>query len=147
MRRVQGIGSLNQFLKISNYLKTCSTNFPGACACVLSHFSPVLLFVANGLKPTRPVHLWDSPGKNTRVGCHGLLQGIFPTQGWNPSLLQLLYWEVGSLPLVPPRNPCSPSWTPFGECQRSAVTAAQIQSQQRQMANALGSCQFVVDSI
>ena len=23
----------------------------------------------------------DSPGKNTRVGCHALLQGIFPTQG------------------------------------------------------------------
>ena len=29
----------------------------------------------------------DSPGKNTGVGCHFLLQGIFPTQGWNPSLL------------------------------------------------------------
>ena len=28
-----------------------------------------------------------SPGKNTRVGCHALLQGIFPTQGWNPGLL------------------------------------------------------------
>ena len=24
---------------------------------------------------------WDSPGKNTGVGCHSLLQGIFPTQG------------------------------------------------------------------
>ena len=29
---------------------------------------------------------WDSPGKNTRVGCHFLLQGIFPTQGLSPSL-------------------------------------------------------------
>ena len=27
-----------------------------------------------------------SPGKNTGVGCHALLQGIFPTQGWNSSL-------------------------------------------------------------
>ena len=26
----------------------------------------------------------DSPGKNTGVGCHTLLQGIFPTQGSNP---------------------------------------------------------------
>ena len=26
---------------------------------------------------------WDSPGKNTEVGCHALLQGIFPTQGSN----------------------------------------------------------------
>ena len=29
---------------------------------------------------------WDSPVKNTRVGCHILLQGIFPTQGSNPCL-------------------------------------------------------------
>ena len=28
----------------------------------------------------------DSPGKNTRVGCHALLQGICPTQGSNPGL-------------------------------------------------------------
>ena len=28
----------------------------------------------------------DSPGKNTGVGCHPLLQGIFPTQGSNPGL-------------------------------------------------------------
>ena len=28
----------------------------------------------------------DSPGKNTAVGCHALLQGIFPTQGSNPGL-------------------------------------------------------------
>ena len=29
---------------------------------------------------------WDSPGKKTGVGCHALLQGIFPTQGSNPAL-------------------------------------------------------------
>ena len=29
----------------------------------------------------------DSPGKNTGVSCHSLLQGVFPTQGSNPSLL------------------------------------------------------------
>ena len=37
---------------------------------------------------------WDFPGKSTRVGCHFLLQGIFPTQGSNPGLLhcrQMLY--------------------------------------------------------
>ena len=36
----------------------------------------------------------DSPGKNTGVGCHALLQGIFPTHGSNPGLLhcrQILY--------------------------------------------------------
>ena len=31
-------------------------------------------------------HPWDSPGKNNGVGCHFLLQGIFPTQGSNPGL-------------------------------------------------------------
>ena len=36
----------------------------------------------------------DSPGKNTGVGCHALLQGIFPTQGSNPCLLCLLHWQV-----------------------------------------------------
>jgi len=40
------------------------------------------------------VCLWESPGQNTGVGCHFLLQGIFPTQGLNPSLplcRQILY--------------------------------------------------------
>ena len=30
---------------------------------------------------------WNSPGKNTGVGCHSLLQGIFLPQGWNLGLL------------------------------------------------------------
>ena len=47
----------------------------------------------------------DSRGKNTEVGCHALLQGSFPTQGWNPRLLALLHWQAGSLPLAPPRKP------------------------------------------
>ena len=41
----------------------------------------------HGLQPARPLHPWDSPGKNTGVGCHFLLQGIFPTQGSNTGLL------------------------------------------------------------
>ena len=38
----------------------------------------------------------DFPGKNTGVGCHFLLQGIFPTQ---VSKLDLLHWQVNSLSL------------------------------------------------
>ena len=47
---------------------------------------------------------WDSPGENTGVGCHALLQGIFLTQGLKPGFLCLLHWQVGFffLPLVPP---------------------------------------------
>ena len=35
---------------------------------------------------TRFLHPWDFPGKNTGVGCHFLLQEIFPTQELNPGL-------------------------------------------------------------
>ena len=35
----------------------------------------------HGLQPARLLCPWDSPGKNPGVGCHVLLQGIFPTQG------------------------------------------------------------------
>ena len=37
--------------------------------------------------------------KNTGVGHHFLLQGIFPAQGLNPHLLWLLHWQADSLPL------------------------------------------------
>ena len=40
-----------------------------------------------------------SPVKNTGVGCHFLLQGIFPTQGSNLCLWSLLQWQADSLPL------------------------------------------------
>ena len=40
-----------------------------------------------GLQPSRLLCPWDSPGRNTGVGCHFLLQGIFWTQEWNPCLL------------------------------------------------------------
>ena len=43
---------------------------------------------------SRLLHPWDFLGKSSGVGCHFLLQGIFPTQGSNPGLLhcrQTLY--------------------------------------------------------
>ena len=46
------------------------------------------------LYPTSLLCSWNSPGKNTGVGCHFLLQGIFPTQELNPGLpycRQILY--------------------------------------------------------
>ena len=49
---------------------------------------------SHGLQPTRLLYPWDFPGKDNGVGCHFLLQGVFPTQGWNPGLLhcrQILY--------------------------------------------------------
>ena len=54
---------------------------------LLSHFSRVQLFATP--RTARLLCLWDSSGKNTRKGCHALLQGIFLTQGSNPRLLCL----------------------------------------------------------
>ena len=41
------------------------------------------LLLPHGLQPARLFSPWDFPGKNTKVGYHFLLQGIFPTQGSN----------------------------------------------------------------
>ena len=51
----------------------------------------------HGLYPARLLCPWDFAGKDTGVGCHVLLQGIFPTQGSDP---RLLHWQADSLPLV-----------------------------------------------
>ena len=53
-----------------------------------------------GLHTARLLCPWDFPGSNTRVVCHALFQGIFPTQGSNLPLSCLLHCQAGSLPLV-----------------------------------------------
>ena len=48
----------------------------------------------DGLQPTKLLCPWNLPGKNTGVGCHFFLHGIFLTQGSNQGLLhcrQILY--------------------------------------------------------
>ena len=54
------------------------------------------------MEPASLLCPWDSPGKNTEVGCHALLHGIFLTQGSNR---HPLHWQAGSLPLGPPGKP------------------------------------------
>ena len=70
-------------------------------ACMLSCFSGVQVFRTLWTVAHQAPLFMEYPGKNTGVGCHALLQGIFPIQGWNPDLLhcrQILYhlnhWEV-----------------------------------------------------
>ena len=53
---------------------------------VVELLSCVQLLRPHGLKPARLLCPWDSPGKNIGVGCHFLLQEIFPTQESNPGL-------------------------------------------------------------
>ena len=70
-----------------------SLGYKSSIACVLSC---VQLF-ANPWTVTHQALLsMGFPGKSTQVGCHFLLQGIFPTQGSSP---HLLHWQVDSLPL------------------------------------------------
>ena len=62
------------------YLK-CSVHFSS-----VTQSCPTLCDPMDCSLPGSSVH-GDSPGKNTGVGCHALLQGIFPTQGSNLGLL------------------------------------------------------------
>ena len=59
----------------------------------------------HGLQPTRLLCPWDSPSKNTAVGCHALLQGIFLTQGLNSRLPASPALQVDILPTEPPGKP------------------------------------------
>ena len=73
--------------------------------------------------PTRLLCPWDFPGKDTGVECHFLLQGIFLTQGWNPSLPHL---QANSLPLSHQRSPrcnlVSSKWALGPEARTSSRT-------------------------
>ena len=57
------------------------------CGAVLSHFSCVQLCVTLWAVARRFLCPWDSPDKNTGVGCHFLLRGIF-RPGDNPSRIK-----------------------------------------------------------
>ena len=105
----------------------------GACSCSLMSDS----LQPCGLPPARLLCPWPSAGKNTGVGCHFLLWGIFPTQGSNWHLLHLLRWQAGSLPLEAQRwwqndregkipcqsASCTPGWLPAGLLYRKQGTS------------------------
>ena len=69
------------------------------CERLLAEKSESRSVMTNSLQPHElyPARLpcpWNSPGKNTGVGCHSLLQRIFLTQGLNlvlPHCRQILY--------------------------------------------------------
>jgi len=92
------------FPSISHLSKTLVSWNIVWCSCSVAWVMSDSLW-SYGLQSARLLCLWDSPGKNTGVGFHALLQGIFPTQGSNMYLLHLVHWQVGSLPLAPPGKP------------------------------------------
>ena len=83
--RFQGFPHQSHWLVSLKYLQVCGES--------VSHS-----VVSNSATPWTVAHKllcpWNSPGENTGVGCHFLLQGIFPTQGLNlglPHCRQILY--------------------------------------------------------
>ena len=66
------------------------------CACSVLSDS----VQSHGLRYLARLHCpWHYSGKNMGVGCHFLLQGMFPAQRQNLRLLCFLHWQVDSLPL------------------------------------------------
>ena len=78
----------------------------------VSLFYPTASVWTFGPYPARLLRPQDSPGKNTGVCCHFLLQGVFLTQGSNPGVLCLLHCQADSLPPVTPGKPEAPHQFP-----------------------------------
>ena len=82
----------SDYAQHSIFIRTCffssTVQFSSVAQSCLTLCDPI------GCSPPGSFVHEDSPGKNTRVGCHALLQRIFPTQGSNPGLphgKQILY--------------------------------------------------------
>ena len=81
---------------------------------LLSCFSCVWLFAAPWMVACQALCPWDSPGRNTRVGSHALLQGIFPNPGFETTSPMSPALQADSLPL-------SHSWSPLFKSRKTLV--------------------------
>ena len=94
------IGIYSNKLKIYVHTRTCrsstgalfiiaktwkQTAYLSVVLCLVIQLCQTLCYSIDCSLPGSSVR-GGSPGKNTGVGCHALLQGILPTQGWNPGL-------------------------------------------------------------
>ena len=68
------------------------------CCCLVAKSCQPLLWPHGLCSLHRLLCPWDFSDKNTGVGCNFLLQGFFPTQGWNPHVSHLLHGQADSLP-------------------------------------------------
>ena len=82
----------------SQFMKVCDTRKKESEGESESHS-----VMSDSLRPHGLYSPWNCPGQNTGVGSFSLLQGIFPTQGWNPGLPQIR--SGGSLPPEPQGKP------------------------------------------
>ena len=82
---------LSIFYQMLIFLELCY----GVCSAMSDSLQP------HGLQPSRPLCPQNFPGKNTRVDCHFLLQGISLPRDQTLHLLCLLNCQTGSLPAEP----------------------------------------------
>ena len=100
--RILSLKDLSNLSKVGIQVQLILQGFQGSKiqwkinTCLLSH---VWLFATYRFYPTWLLCPWDSPRNNTGVGCHSLLQEIFPTQGSNLSLLHYR-WIVNLLSIL-----------------------------------------------
>ena len=89
-----------EYLKLTQYRKSSLYVYVLSGSVVSDSLRP------HGPQPSRLLCPWDSLGKNTGVGFHALLHGIFLTQGSKLHLLHLLHWQADSLPRHHLGSPC-----------------------------------------
>ena len=86
-----------EFEKEKSWIIFCTPEtlyYKSTMKVLVTQLCPTLCNPIDCTQPSRLLCPWDSPGKNTEVGSHSFLQGIFMTQGSNPDLLhcrQILY--------------------------------------------------------
>ena len=100
---------LASHLAETGWQRGAKSSYPRAVLCSVHQSCPALCNFMNCSPSGSSVH-GDLPGKNTGVGCHALLQGIFPTQGLNPDLTHcrwILYC------LSHQRSPRIPQWVAY----------------------------------
>ena len=89
-----GIASRSSQLKEQGNICVC-TNL---CICETGSV------MSDSLWPHGLYSPWTSPGQNTEVGSRSLLQGILPTQGWNPGLPHCRWILLPAEPQGKPKN-------------------------------------------
>ena len=78
--------------------------------CLEAQLCPTLCSPTDCSLPGSSFH-GDSPGENTGVGCHALLQGVFPPQGSNPGFSHCR--QIDALPSEPPGKPAITAYIPL----------------------------------
>ena len=108
LKNRRGLPSHFSFKKQWTVWKVCVCSAVQYCLTFATHWAE---------EPTTFLRPWDFSCKNTGVGCHFLLQGIFLTRGLNLGLLCLLHWQAESLSQ-------SHLWSPRWKWGSSKISAA-----------------------